>query len=64
VIGMEIHLNTGATVHVDATECASTKDNETQRITKLEWVTPKGGRRDLHRIDLDAIVCIVVIHGE
>lgn len=58
---LEIHLNTGAVIVTDAMECSSEKDLKTQRITQLEWKTPRGAKRKLHRIDLDAIVCIVAL---
>ena len=58
---LQIHLDTGALIEVDADSFATQKDRATQHINHLEWTTPDGWLSKLHSVDLDRIVAIVAV---
>jgi hypothetical protein len=58
---LEIYLKSGVTLTVDATDVTTTVSTVSGEMTAMEWVTPKGAKRKLHRIDIADVAALVVI---
>jgi len=61
---VQITLKNGVQIEVDVDKLSTARNQSTNELTRLNWVTPEGWKRKLHTINLEEIVAIVVIEDE
>lgn len=58
---LEVHLKSGGTFTVDATDLSITRNRVTGVLTEIEWTTPEDFKRKLVTLRVEDIAALVVI---
>ena len=58
---LEVHLKSGTTFTVDATDVSITRNRVTNEIQEIGWTTPDDARAKLFMLDPDDVSALVVI---